>query len=90
MVKGISDDLKALTIKHGKKTTNVFLEKKNMKKLTKSQNDKMIFGICGGLSGYCGLDVSIIRLLCVIGFFITGSLLFWIYMLLAIILPSDS
>lgn len=58
-----------------------------MSKLTKSKKDKMIFGICGGLSKYSNIDSSIIRLLFVVGFFVTGSLLFWIYMLLAIILP---
>ncbi len=59
-----------------------------MKKITRNTNDQMIFGVCSGIADYMNIDVSILRLLCVVGFFITGTLLFWIYVLLALILPS--
>lgn len=61
-----------------------------MKKLLKNNKTKIIFGVCSGLSNYAGIDVSIIRILFILGSLVTGSLLFWFYMLLAIILPSDS
>jgi phage shock protein PspC (stress-responsive transcriptional regulator) len=60
-----------------------------MKRLTKSQKHKNIFGVCGGISEYMGIEVSLVRILFVLGFFATGSLLLWIYILLAIILPSE-
>jgi phage shock protein C len=59
-----------------------------MNKLTKSKN-KMVFGVCGGLSQYLGLDPAIIRFLFVIGAIFSGSLLFWIYLVLGIILPQE-
>lgn len=60
-----------------------------MSRLTKAKNNKMIFGVCGGLSEYTGIDSSIIRLGFVFGAIFTGSILFWIYLLLGIILPID-
>lgn len=34
-----------------------------MKKLTRSRNDKYIFGVCGGLARYLNIDSTIVRLL---------------------------
>lgn len=58
-----------------------------MSKLTKSKYNKMIFGVCGGLSEYTGMDSSIIRLGFILGSIFTGSILLWIYLGLAILLP---
>jgi phage shock protein C len=55
--------------------------------LQKSQSDKMIFGVCGGIAKSTGIDSSIIRILFVLGTIFSGSILFWIYLLLGIILP---
>jgi phage shock protein PspC (stress-responsive transcriptional regulator) len=60
-----------------------------MSKLIKSKNNKMVFGVCGGLSEYTGIDSSIIRLGFVLGAIFTGSILFWIYLGLAILLPTE-
>jgi phage shock protein C len=60
-----------------------------MNKLTKSKNNRMVFGVCGGLSTYTGIDSSIIRLAFVFGAIFTGSILLWIYLLLGIVLPID-
>lgn len=59
-----------------------------MKKLTKSSN-RMFLGVCGGLANYFGLDVSITRLLFALGTFATGTLLFWVYVILALIMPKE-
>jgi phage shock protein PspC (stress-responsive transcriptional regulator) len=59
-----------------------------MKKLTKC-TDKMIFGVCCGIANSLNIDISLIRLMFVLGAIFTGSLLFWLYLLLAIILPSE-
>lgn len=53
-------------------------------KLYRSQHDRILFGVCGGLGDYFHLDPTIIRLLFVILFLINGSGLF-IYLALAII-----
>ena len=78
-----------LTIKPGKKITNLFLERKNMAKLTKNRYNKVFFGVCSGLADWLSIDTALVRLAFVIGAFLTGSLLLWIYLLLAIILPSE-
>ncbi len=58
-------------------------------KLTKSSKDKMIFGVCGGLANWTGVDSSIIRLGFIAGAIFSGSILFWIYLVLGIILPTQ-
>jgi phage shock protein PspC (stress-responsive transcriptional regulator) len=60
-----------------------------MSHLTKSPTDKMVFGVCGGLANWTGIDSSIIRLGFVVGAIFSGSILFWIYLLLGIILPTQ-
>jgi phage shock protein PspC (stress-responsive transcriptional regulator) len=59
-----------------------------MKKLTKC-TDKMFFGVCCGIANSLNVDTSLIRIIFVLGAIFTGSLLFWLYLLLAIILPSE-
>ena len=61
-----------------------------MDRLYKNSNDKMIFGGCSGLADYLGITSIIVRLLTVAGVFFSLSLVFWIYLLLAIILPQKN
>lgn len=60
-----------------------------MTKLIKSSKNRILFGVCGGLSQFTGIDASLIRLLFILGAIFTGSLLLWIYLLLGIILPKE-
>lgn len=50
---------------------------------------RTFFGVCQGLANYTGIDVSAIRLGFVFGSIFTGSILFWIYIILALILPLE-
>lgn len=59
-----------------------------MSKLVKCKN-KMVFGVCCGIANSLGLDISVVRLCFLLGAIFTGSVLFWIYLALAIILPSE-
>lgn len=59
-----------------------------MNKLTKSK-DKSLFGVCGGIAKWLNLDVSLVRILFVLGAIFTGSLVFWAYILLALVLPNE-
>lgn len=61
-----------------------------MKQLNKNKKNAMIFGVCAGLADYTGIDVSIIRILSIVGVFFSFSIIFWIYLLLAIVLPSNN
>jgi phage shock protein PspC (stress-responsive transcriptional regulator) len=49
----------------------------------------MIFGVCGGLAQATGIDSSLIRLGFIFGAIFTGSILLWIYLGLAILLPIE-
>ncbi|WP_002145509.1 PspC domain-containing protein [Bacillus cereus] len=54
------------------------------KKLCKSETDKMLFGICGGLGEYFDISSTLIRILWVIAVlcFGTGFLVYFICLLL--------
>ena len=47
----------------------------------------MNFGVCAGISEATGIDVSIVRIATVLGSIFTGSIVFWVYLGLGIILP---
>jgi phage shock protein C len=56
-------------------------------KLYRSQNDRMIAGVCGGLAEFFGLDVSLVRLLAVIMALLGGHGIL-VYLILWIIVPN--
>ena len=57
------------------------------KKLVKSTNNKIIFGVCAGIADQFNIDPTIVRLIWGIAFFIYSSG-FLIYILCALILPK--
>ena len=58
-----------------------------MKKLYKSNTQKMVSGVCGGIAEYFDVDPTIVRILFVIfGFGGGGGIL--LYLLAAIIMPD--
>lgn len=58
------------------------------KKLKKSQKNKMIAGVCGGISEYFNIDATIVRLIFVIVALFKGmGILF--YLIAAVIIPSQ-
>ena len=60
------------------------------KQLYRSSNDKMIAGVCGGLGDYFDIDPTIIRLIFVFGAFVTGSALFWAYLIMMVVVPEET
>lgn len=60
------------------------------KTLHKNPNKGMVFGVCSGLSDYTGIDVSLLRLATVIAGVTSLSVVFWVYLLLGILLPSKN
>ncbi|WP_440956878.1 PspC domain-containing protein [Methanosarcina sp. Mfa9] len=57
--------------------------------LTKSKSNKMLFGVCGGIGEYFGIDPTLIRLAFVLLAFLNGIGIV-IYIILAVIMPSES
>jgi phage shock protein PspC (stress-responsive transcriptional regulator) len=57
-------------------------------KLYRSKTDRKIWGVCGGLAKYFNIDPTIIRVIAVASLFV-GSLGFWIYIIMAIVVPVE-
>lgn len=57
--------------------------------IMKSKKDKVFFGVCGGIAKTLEIDSPIIRLIFIFGTIFTGSLLLWIYLILALVLRSS-
>lgn len=60
---------------------------KNMKKLTRSRNDKWLGGVCGGIAEYTGIDTNIIRLLVVVGTVLGAGSLVIAYIVALFLIP---
>lgn len=58
-----------------------------MKKLTKSRNDRMLTGVCGGIAEYFGIDATIIRVIFAL-LVLSGGTGLLIYILLAVVMPE--
>lgn len=58
-----------------------------MKKLYRSQTDRKLCGVCGGIAEYLGIDSTVVRLLWVILAIFFGSGIL-IYILAAFIMPE--
>jgi phage shock protein C len=60
------------------------------KKLTRSTNQKMLAGICGGLADYFDIDVSIVRLILVGLALLTAFFpMFFFYLIAWIVIPQE-
>ena len=57
-------------------------------KLYRLRDNRMIAGVCGGLGDYLGVDPTIVRLLFAIGLFL-GSLTFWVYLVMMLVIPEE-
>lgn len=58
------------------------------KRLFRSRINRKLFGVCGGLGEYFGVDPTVIRLLWVLAFFTCGIGLL-AYIIAAIIMPEQ-
>lgn len=56
-------------------------------RLTRSRNDRMISGVCGGLARYFGIDATIVRLVFVLA--VLSGLSPLIYLILWIVMPQE-
>ena len=61
----------------------------NKKILTKSSENKIIFGVCGGLGEYFDIDPILFRLAFIILTFAGGGGIL-IYLLFALVMPANS
>lgn len=60
----------------------------NRKVLYKSQEDKLIFGVCGGIAEYINVNPMLIRLICIFSVLWFGSGIL-VYIVMAVVMPSN-
>jgi phage shock protein C len=58
------------------------------KKLYRSRTDRKLWGVCGGLAQYFNIDPTIVRILFIISL-LFGTLGFWVYIIMALIVPLE-
>lgn len=58
------------------------------RKLTRSYSQKMLAGVCGGIAEYFGWDVTIVRVVFVLGVFLGLSTLA-LYLILLLLMPQS-
>ena len=61
----------------------------NKRQLYRSVKNRMIAGVCAGLADYMDMDPTVMRLIFVLLFFATGTVMFWVYLIMAIIVPNE-
>ena len=57
-------------------------------RLYRSRDERMFAGVAGGVAERFDLDPSLVRVVWVILMFLTGSLFFWLYVVMAIVVPE--
>lgn len=60
------------------------------KKLYRSKTDAKVSGVCGGIAEYFGIDATLIRLLWIVGSFMTGLFTGLLaYVICVFVIPED-
>ncbi len=59
-----------------------------IRRLTRSHNDRWIVGVCGGIAEYFGWNATVVRLLFVLSCLLPGPQ-FLVYLALWLVVPSD-
>ena len=60
------------------------------RKLTRNTRDKMLAGVCAGLSDYFGIDVTLVRVgYVLLSLFTTGFPGLLVYIILIFVMPED-
>ncbi len=67
------------------------IETKNKKgkKLTRSSEDSMFFGVCGGIAKYFNVDSAVVRIAWVLMTFLISGFGLFLYIIAAIVMPLD-
>lgn len=48
----------------------------------------MFLGVCSGFAKEFGIDLTLLRIIVLLSFFFTGSVTFWIYLILAVLMNT--
>ena len=58
------------------------------RRLTRSRDDRMLSGVCGGVAEYAGIDANLVRLLVVLGTVIGFGSLLVAYVIAWVLMPQ--
>ena len=59
------------------------------KKLYRSRSNRMLFGVCAGLGEYFSIDVTVVRLLFVLGLLLGFGTLGLVYLVMMFVVPEE-
>ncbi|MEB3102166.1 PspC domain-containing protein [Ferviditalea candida] len=60
-----------------------------MRRLYRSQRDKKIFGLCGGLAEQLNVDATLLRLVVAAAAFFTGGAVIFLYIVAGLVIPKE-
>ncbi|WP_354563071.1 MULTISPECIES: PspC domain-containing protein [unclassified Rhodococcus (in: high G+C Gram-positive bacteria)] len=58
------------------------------KEFVRSDSQKMVAGVCGGIGEYFGIDANLVRVLTVLGTVVSGGTIALIYLAAWMLMPS--
>ncbi|HLB13083.1 MAG TPA: PspC domain-containing protein, partial [Dehalococcoidia bacterium] len=58
------------------------------RRLHRSEEERVIFGVCGGIAAYLDLDPTLVRVLFVLGAVFSSGFVILAYIVLAVIMPA--
>ncbi|MFS1514110.1 PspC domain-containing protein [Chengkuizengella sp. SCS-71B] len=61
-----------------------------MANLYRSQTDKKLTGLCGGLAEYLNVDANLLRVILIITAVFTGGTVILLYVLISLVIPKES
>jgi phage shock protein C len=61
----------------------------NSRRLFRSADDRILAGVAGGVAAYFDVDPVIVRIIWFLSVFFTGSLTFWAYLVMIIVVPLE-
>jgi phage shock protein PspC (stress-responsive transcriptional regulator) len=61
----------------------------NPRRLYRSADDRVLAGVAGGLAAYLDVDPIIVRIIWFLSVFFTGSLTFWAYLIMIVVVPLE-
>ena len=59
------------------------------RRLYRSADDRILAGVAGGVAAYFDVDPVIVRIIWFLSIFFTGSLTFWAYLIMIIVVPLE-
>ena len=61
----------------------------NPRHLYRSADDRILAGVAGGLAAYFDIDPAIVRIIWFFSVFLSGSLTFWVYLIMIAVVPPE-